>query len=228
MARKSGFACTYCGYIAYVGRFPHECPHCHKAYESSDPKFFSEPYPEIDPDFLAKQAEEAKAKEEPKPAEPVKEPEPSPAEEEETQEKYCPSCGIAYPLSVRRCEKCHRAMILRPKVGAKKEAAPTPKKKERRFRLVGAGLDLTLTATEEKQVLGRKSHQGMPATVSGRHLLYYVKDGALVIEDNESTNGTYVDNVKINVHVPIKLDFAKGFVSLSLGKSAKFRLTLCD
>ena len=222
MARKSGYPCPHCGKIAYVGRFPHVCPYCNGAYESSKPKFYDEPYPEIDPDFQpAKPVEEIQ---------PEPEPEPIPVEKEaeEEFEKFCLNCEKPYPMATRRCPICHRPMSVRPKaapIAAPKAEAP---KKAPRLKCEYEGKVFYLDLSEEQQIIGRLSMPEFPAGVSRRHVALFLENGKVMIMDCGSTNGTYIDNILLAKQTPHELkELEKGFAFLRLGHHVTVRISLC-
>ncbi len=236
MSRKSGYPCPHCGRIAYLPRFPNLCPYCKQGYASSKPSFYDEPCPEYDPDFL-------KAQQTPEPQEEKKEPVPTPnpvsVKAEGDNEKYCPHCQLVFPMEQRRCSKCNRMLSVRKKQEAKKEPAPEQPSPQvapqpasqatpMRLRCAFQGGEIILEADASPKVLGRVSHGVFPTTVSSKHLLYFVKDGKLVIQDNGSTNGTYIDGLRLATGVPhVVAELSKGFFTLGLGHKFTLRVSIC-
>ncbi|MEW5883199.1 MAG: FHA domain-containing protein [Armatimonadota bacterium] len=99
------------------------------------------------------------------------------------------------------------------------DATPTDSPR-RAFRLVGDGVALDVPG-EGEYVLGRDAACDLPitdATVSRRHATLSVREGALLIRDDGSTNGTYVNGVRLEANTEHPLQpgdkLQVGFVKL--------------
>lgn len=99
------------------------------------------------------------------------------------------------------------------------DATPTESPR-RAFRLVGDGVALDVPG-EGEYVLGRDAACDLPitdATVSRRHATLSVREGALLVRDEGSTNGTYVNGVRLEANTEHPLqpgdNLQVGFVKL--------------
>ena len=129
---------------------------------------------------------------------------------------YCPECGFQNPEAANYCAKCG-ALLVRDEAGAETtmtwvpeedgddDAAPALEE----FGVHGPALVVrsgggrageTFTVEGERTVVGRSPDCEIfldDVTVSRNHAVLLERDGAYVVEDQSSLNGTFVNRKRI-------------------------------
>ena len=127
---------------------------------------------------------------------------------------YCPECGFQNPEAANFCSKCGAALVRDPS-GADATMAFTPEELDDHSPLEDLGMEGPALVVrsgggragehfvpqEERTTVGRSPDCDIfldDVTVSRTHAVLLRKDGAFVIEDQGSLNGTFVNKRRID------------------------------
>lgn len=127
---------------------------------------------------------------------------------------YCPECGFQNPEAANFCSKCGAALVRDPS-GADTTMAFTPEDLDEHSPLEDLGMEGPALVVrsgggragehfvpqEDRTTIGRSPDCDIfldDVTVSRTHAVVLSKDGAFVIEDQSSLNGTFVNKRRID------------------------------
>ncbi len=127
---------------------------------------------------------------------------------------YCPECGFQNPEAANFCSKCGAALVRDPS-GADTTMAFTPEDLDEASPLEDLGMEGPALVVrsgggragehfvpqEDRTTIGRSPDCDIfldDVTVSRTHAVLLSKDGAFVIEDQSSLNGTFVNKRRID------------------------------
>jgi pSer/pThr/pTyr-binding forkhead associated (FHA) protein len=134
---------------------------------------------------------------------------------------YCPECGFQNPGAANYCARCGAHLVKEDAGDSTQTFAPVEQGEESALlaeelgiqgpalvvRSGGGRAGETFHPQGDRTTIGRSPECGIfldDVTVSRRHAVLVEEDGAFVIQDQESLNGTFVN--KRRIEEPTRLD----------------------
>lgn len=209
--------CSSCGHQNVPGsKF---CENCGKELKQvapvNLPQVAPEPQPQVQPE-----------------PQPQVQPKPSSLQASESGEQLCPHCGFSNPAGTSFCGNCGMQLTEKPQTLPKSETVepipepipsqapvPTPTGMVGRFEIKQSGASITVPTGNKEAIIGREDpvsgifpeidldpHGGHDGGVGRRHAKLFVQDSQLMVEDQDSVNGTFVNRQKLNAFQPHPLN----------------------